>query len=174
MPWVNINVSERVKGNAKESKEIFKVACQAKFESCYVLRMTCNSRCFSEALLWSSKLSLIPKLLNMMTKIQSQVFLSVLNLSVLRSLSTFSINFSNKDLCFSASLWYCLASIACQMLILVCSFVEKLKVETFVVPHLYATNINVIEKECHEGVVREWRGHRWRLCDKHNYKCGVE
>ena len=26
--------------------------------------------------------------------------------------------------------------------------------ETFVVPHLYATNINVIEKECHEGVVR--------------------
>ena len=40
------------------------------------------------------------------------------------------------------------------MLILVCSFVEKLKEETFVVPHLYATNINVIEKECHEGVVR--------------------
>ena len=47
--------------------------------------------------------------------------------------------------------------------------------ETFVVPHLYATNINVIEKECHEGVVRGGgRGHRWRVCDKHNYKCGVE
>ena len=25
---------------------------------------------------------------------------------------------------------------------------------TYVVPHEYATNINVIEKECHKGVVR--------------------
>ena len=57
------------------------------------------------------------------------------------------------------------------MLILVCSFVEKLKVGTFVVPHEYATNINVFEKECHKSVVKGGGGgHRWRICAKHNYK----
>ena len=45
---------------------------------------------------------------------------------------------------------------------------------TYVVPHEYATNINVIEKECHKGVVRGGGGgHRWRICAKHNYRYAV-
>ena len=51
-------------------------------------------------------------------------------------------------------------------------FLEK--VGTFVVAHVFVTNINVIEKECHEGVGGRGGGHRWRICDKHNYKCGFE